>query len=99
MIDLKDHEFCLDVVWGAIYDYADRWRRVFPDSNGPTRRELSEITGWSYSTVYRLVGELEKLGQVKCTWNHQHQSYWDGHFMVTALLVKEGISTDGNARK
>lgn len=75
----KDLETALDIVWAAIQDENDRWDKIFPDNLGCTRVRITEKTGWSYSTVHKLVGLLVERGQAQIRWTHQHQSYWEGY--------------------
>lgn len=82
----KDLEEALDIVWAALYHETVAWRRVFPKGTlGCTRVRVAEITGWSYSTVYRLVNILLEREQVVARWTHQHQSYWEGYFCPTVI--------------
>lgn len=76
----NDLETALDIVWAAYKDETERWEQIFPNNPGTTRVRVTEITGWSYSTVHRLTAILVERGQLAVKWNHQHQSYWEGHF-------------------
>jgi len=89
MIDIPNFEDALDIVCAVIADDCGRWRNIFPDYSGTTRREIESVTGWSYSTVHRLVSHLEKCGHVKAKWTHQHQSYWEGHFSLSYAENRE----------
>lgn len=82
MIQANGFDEALDIVCAIIAEKNAVWSRIVSDSLGTTRRELSEVTGWSYSTVHRLCEHLEKCGDIRVNWNHQHQSYWEGHFQL-----------------
>lgn len=76
----NDREAALDIVWACIHDHTDRWDAISHAPTHCTRSYIASDLGWSYSTVYRLVKELEKRKQVTVKWDHQHQSYWEGGF-------------------
>lgn len=85
----KDRETALDIVWAAIHNSYDAWKRVFPGTKGCSRNDVASVLGWSYMTVHRLVAELEKREQVVVTWNHQHQSYWEGLLRTSDFLQSD----------
>lgn len=80
----RNFDEALDIVWGVIKENNDRWDNILPGTLGITRNHIASELGWSYSTVHRLCEYLEKTGQVSVKWNHQHQSYWEAHYSITA---------------
>lgn len=92
MIEIpRDKEQALDIVWGTIRQLNDGWVRMFPDTLGCQVREVAQETGWSYSTCKRLIDELVARGQLIHKWNHQHQTYWSGHYRTLNDDVNLGV--------
>lgn len=90
----SNKEDALDIIWGIVRTENQHWLLLLPGNLGATVKHVVDVSDWSSTKVRQLMEELVTRGQLVKRWNHQHQSYWSGHYSTLNELPHGGNDID-----